>query len=333
MTLCTTKKLTATAFCLGLFVVAAHAQDYQSERWENGIVEAWVFNSDRYTQADAAATRERWQTLENTAQASSDAWAGDYQIGEVNDVRMRALRWSPEGGFALFNVNACAANVDEVGYGEVTSTTDYITLSFAQKAKSSTPRVRKFVKAKWGEQRYLVEEKDVADFCNQISGYGVFDGSYFLHNDDRDKSLAEMPTVPLQYQKFVRKPIDAVITKVENSYTKVGQDEEWSNEVITPVVINAGTTSGVKRGMTLHVLGSGLMNEQVEIKRAYRSTSRGVIVRTVRKQPGIKLNEWDDGYDTPQPPISVGMKLTTGLYKQLQDYEEDSKYNSNNTIK
>lgn len=327
------KILAFITFCLALFVDPAHAQDYQGGRWENGIVEAWFFNSDRYTQADAAATRERWQTLESTAKASSDGWAGDYQIGEVSDTRMRALRWSPEGGFALFNVNACAANVDEVDYGEVTSTTNYITLFFAQKANSSTPRVRKLVKVKWGEQRYLVEEKAVADFCNQISGYGVFDGMYFLRNDDRDKSLAEMPTVPPQYRKFVRKPIDAIITKVGNSHTKAGEDDDWNNEVITPVIINVGTTSGVKRGMTLHLLGSGLMNEQVEIKRAYRSTSRGVIIRTVRKQPGVKLNEWDDGYDTPQPPISVGMKVTTGLYKQLQDYEEDSKHNSINTTK
>lgn len=183
-----------------------------------------------------------------------------------------------------------------------------------------------------GEQRHLIEEKDVKDFCNEIAGVG--DNLYgeipaFLHNEDRDKPIAELPTVPLEYQKFVRKPIDATVIKVGNSFIKSGEEHSSWNELITPVTINAGSAKGIRRDMTLHVLGSGLMNEQVIIKHTYRSTSRGVIVRSIRKQPGVKLNEQDNGYDDPEPPISVGMQLTTGFYKRSQDYDEYLKTSPN----
>lgn len=141
----------ALTLCL-LFVSSnLHAQEVEHGRWENGIVEGWWFNSDKYTPLQAATARSQWQIIEKTVKASRDEWTGDYQIGVVSDVRMKVLRWSPESGFVFFNINACAANVDEVEYGEALSNSTYVELSFSKKIDAATPATtRKFVKVKWG---------------------------------------------------------------------------------------------------------------------------------------------------------------------------------------
>lgn len=310
-----------TILCLWLLasaaaLVAQEQTDIQG-RWMNGVGEPWGFDSNRYTPEQAAEARSRWQQIDAASGAGNEA--GDYQLDM--SVRLHVLRWSAGGGFVFFYVNTCMANVDDLDYGEVVSDTpSYIEI--VSKRLPGAANKRKLVKVKWGEQRYLVEEDAVADFCDYVAGLGAHDGgaifedAFLLHRDDAERPTDVLPTVPSEYRKFVRRPIEAVITKVGKSYTEIDPENEWWNDFVTPVTINAGSNRGVRRGMKIPILDSDEFGESVEVTRVGVESARGIIVRNVRKRPGVKLNEWDDGKDAPQQPVSVGWRLTTSPHKQ-----------------
>lgn len=320
-------RLTAFALCL-LFAQAAAAQQEPAavvvdDRWQNGFTEPWLFESNRYTAEQAAAARALWERIGET----NDGWAGVYLIDM--SVRAHVVRVSPKG-FVFFNVNTCMANVDDLDYGEVVADTPaYIEVVSKHRAETSAPR--KYVKVKWGGQRYLIEDYAVASFCDYVAGIGDHNGpnrtagdeSVFLsHHEDGGKPTALLPTVPPEYRQYVRKPIDARITRVGKPYVEVVPDNEWWDELVTPVRINAGSDQGLRRGMMLNALDSDLFNEQVEITRVGRDYAHGIVVRSTRKRPGVPVNQWDDGKDEPDKPITVGWRLTTSLHKWLQRAEE-----------
>ncbi|HYP00627.1 MAG TPA: hypothetical protein VER76_10595 [Pyrinomonadaceae bacterium] len=311
-------RLTTLGLWLLILSTAAHAQTVENGRWENGITEAWGFDSHNYTVEQSAAARARWQQIESEGGTGSNDWAGDYQ--KDMSVRLHVLRWSPTAGFVFFNVNSCMANVDHLDYGEVVADAPSH-LEVVSKRLPGAGNKRKFVKVKWGQQRYLIEEHGVPGFCDYVAGLGahnggVFEEGFLLHGGDSNQPTAVLPTVPPEYRKFVRRPVDAIITKVGKSYTEVDPENEGWNDLVTPVTINVGSNREVRRGMKIHILDSDEFDESVEITRVGVESALGIIVRSVRKRPGVKLNEWDDGEDAPEQPISVGWRLTTSLHKR-----------------
>lgn len=315
--------LIALGLSLVILSAVAEAQTDEYGRWENGITEAWWFNSKDYTEEQAAEARTRWQQIEAERATERNAWDGDYLIDM--SVRLHALRWSPKVGFVFFNVNSCMAHVDQLDYGEVVSDTPSH-IEIVSKRLPGAGEKRKYVKIKWGRQRYLIEEHGVAGFCDYVAGLGAHNNNsngggvevnFLLHGDDAQQPTDVLPTVPPEYRQFVRRPIDAMITKVGKSYTEVDPENEAWNDLVTPVTINVGTDRGLRRGMKIHILDSDDFDENVEITRVAADHARGIVVRSVRKRPGVKLNEWDDGKDEPEQPIAVGWRLTTGLHKQF----------------
>lgn len=312
-------RLTAFALCL-LFARAAAAQEEPAavpdHGWPNGITEPWRFDSHRYTPEQAAAARAVWERVG----VVSDAWAGDYVIHM--DVRANYLRWSPKG-FVSFYVNTCTANVDSLQYAEtVSDSPGEVVVDFA-----GGPRT--YVKVKWGEQRYLVEKDAVASFCDYVAGLGEYNAPsgagyvhFFIHSEDGEKPTALLPTVPPEYQEHVRKPIDARVVRVGKPYVEANPEDETYDDLVTPVRISAGSDRGLRRGMTLHALDSDDYGERVELTRVGRDYALGIFVRTVRKRPGVKTSEWDDGKDEPRAPVAVGWRLTTGQHRWRQHRDE-----------
>lgn len=317
-------RLTAFALCL-LFARAAAAQEpaaaaAEDDRWENGITEPWRFGSDRYTEAEAEAARALW---ERVGGGGGGEWAGDYVIDM--SVRAHFVRWSPKG-FVFFNVNTCTATVTALDYGEVVADTPSHVEVVSKRGRGAA-EARKYVKVLWGRQRHLIEEYAVPSFCDYVAGLGHHNGpnlaagdeSLFLsHREDGDKPTALLPTVPPEYARHVRRPVDARVTRVGKPYVEVVPDNEWWDESVTPVRISAGSDQGLKRGMTLYALDSDLSNEQVEVTRVGRDYALGIVVRSARKRPGVPVNEWDDGRDEPNLPVAVGWRLTTSLHRLLQ---------------
>jgi hypothetical protein len=324
-------KLLNVALALACLMMSATVCAAQTEldgdgRWHHNLGEPWWFSNEKYTEAEAAAAREKWQQIAGVLKASRDEWAGDYSLG--GDTFLHIIRWTPEGGYVSFNVNLCMATVRELDYGDVVSASPEQVEVISRRGTQAATK-RKYVKVKWGAQRYLIEEHAVSNFCDYVVGLGAYNGpngiagyDFLSHSDDGDAPTAVLPTVPPEYRDYVRAPIDARIVKVGKSYVEVDPENDWWNELITPVTINVGSDKKLKRGMTLHILDSDEYDERVEITRVGADYARGIIVRSVRKHPGVKVNEWDDGKDIPQQPISVGWRLTTSVHKQSLRLDE-----------
>ncbi|HEX7314252.1 MAG TPA: hypothetical protein VF297_10035 [Pyrinomonadaceae bacterium] len=312
-------RLTVFALCL-LFALAAAAQEPAAvvdDRWQNGVTEAWWFNSHRYTPEQAAAARAVWERI---GDAGGDAWAGDYIINM--DTRAHYLRWSPKG-LVSFNVNTCTANVDSLDYAETVSE------SPGEVVVDSATHPRTYVKVKWGERRYLVDQHAVGAFCDYVAGLGEYNApnnsgevEFLMHGEDGAKPTAPLPTVPPEYQEHVRKPINARVVRVGKAYVEVNPEDEWYDDLVTPIRVSAGSDRGLRRGMKLHALDSDDYDERVELTRVGRDYALGIVVRAVRKRPGVKMGEWDDGNDEPGTPVAVGWRLTTSLHKRLLHREE-----------
>lgn len=317
----TTARLVIAAALLVAAAHAARAQADERAQWANGLTEPLTFESHRYTAEQASAARARWEQIGGAARGA--AWAGDYTLDM--SVRLHALRWSDKG-YVFFNVNSCMANVDDFDYGDVIADTP-AHIVVVSRRDSGGRGERKYVKIKWGEQRYLVEDHAVRGFCDYVAGLDSYNGmaveaAFLMHAEDSERPTALLPTVPAEYAEHVRRPIDAKVTRVGRAYVEVNTENEWWDDLVTPVSLNAGSDHGLRRGMRLHALDSDEYNESVEITRTWRTRAEGIVVRTVRKRPGVPVNQWDDGRDATRRPISVGWRLTTSTHRRHLHQDE-----------
>ncbi len=86
------------------------------------------------------------------------------------------------------------------------------------------------------------------------------------------------------------------------------------------MTISGGSSAGVKRGMKFHVLDSS-KSDQVVVQRVGPRESSGVIVRWVEEDPRKRFTQWSD---YPRyPAIKVGWRLTTSIYKYLDERKEE----------
>src|SRR6185369_9473788 len=118
----------------------------------------------------------------------------------------------------------------------------------------------------WGEQHFLVPEDKVSLFYDYVTGRGQYepdkggyDEDYFWQKyDDRDKSMAGMPILPPGYERFAKKPIEATIVSVgPNQVVRRNGFPDPYYELITPMRLDRGTKSGIRRGMQLYVGRAG----------------------------------------------------------------------------
>ena len=341
-----TKRFAAVTLCIFVLCLVANAQtEVESQaapqfdeygRWINGIGEPWYFNDREYTADQIFNTQMKWKAIEDLQPTTKDDWAGAYVIGW--ETSARHVRWSPEKGFVDLRVSTCAAAVTKLDYGEVVVKSPTSIEFISNIAGHETKRT--FVKVKWGEQRYLVEESEVQDFCDYIVGLGKFnnsayDGAVFLiKGGDGGNPTAEMPTVPSEFQQYVRKPFHAEITKVGKPYIEVDSESDQSDELITPVTINIGSNHGLKRDTALPILDTQQFSqtEKVIITRVAKTYALGIIVRYIEKGHGDNPKNAKYSFDEECPPVAVGWKLTTSRHKTderadelFKQYEEAEK--------
>jgi len=310
------------------------AQLTQDGRWDNGISEPWWFTDETTRHDEIHKAQLRWQEIgaENSA-AESNEWAGDYFIG--GETSGSYLRWSPQNGFVLMNVNKCAAYVRSFSYGEVKVTPASIEFYTAKSVKPSsldehTPYQlpTRFLPVKWRGVAYLVPEKEMDDFGDYVAGLGSYnagsagywsEGASFLYKlgVKETGSIDELPVVPRGYERFIKKPIEAKITAVGTRVVKRRQeqpDEDAYYQSEMPVTINAGKAEGVKPQMSFFVLVSGA-SEEVKIRKVREHSSLGVIIRFLKEDEDAPPVLWKDEEDMDYLPITVGWELTTSPFK------------------
>jgi hypothetical protein len=322
--------------CLSACAVSSAAQTDPYGRWENGITGAWWFDPADFPAESISEVQTRWQSMGAENEGSKDSgWQGDYSSG--SETHGTYMRWSRQGGYVFMNIDKCAARVMGFSYGTADASGALVEFKTVFRQSSShthghsharTPVKIRFLPVTWRGMRYLVGENEIADFFDYAAGLGKFNrglggfmfidaADFFYRIKDRtnegDKGL---PVVPPGYERFIKKPIEAKLTSVGTGYRKVDPENEWWDDFVIPVTVSVGQASGVKRKMSLRVVGLegfGGVGEIVEIKQVGLRSSRGVVIRTIRKKPCAKISDKDDCDEPEYLPLKVGLQLTTDL--------------------
>jgi hypothetical protein len=312
------------------------AQVGEPERWANGISEAAEFDYRSFSKPEAIAAQQRWMLIESeNADSTDNEWAGDYAIGDVGDVSMVILRWTPNSGFVFLSVYNCWPTIIGLNYGGVEFSPNVLRLfpevstpkriHHGHRQHSRSRLSKTYLPVKWGDCHYLIPEDRLSIFYDYVAGMGVYrpgnygflrDEGFLLKRDDHAKRVFGMPIVPPGYEHLVKKPITGTVSSVGRTYLRRVRDAEnpWWNQLITEVTLSIGKAEGVTPGMTFRILDLE-EDEIVEVRRVSRHSSQAIIVRSVRKRPGEKFNEWDDGTDPDDPVIIVGWRLATSPLK------------------
>ena len=324
------KKVVLISVLLVTVLLRIISQAQTDERWFNGVSESWWFGSAVYTGEEAALAKTKWEQIgEENKVTQNNEWAGTYFVvtGELHN---SYLRWSPQLGFVSMGIYTCEARVTNLNYGTVVFSPALLQLSPEVPIRSSKSQgghgshgpqflPDKYLPVKWGERHYLIPEKSVAAFYRYVSGVGESGGDFFVKLDDYDKPVEGMPTLPRGYERFVRKPIEATIAAVGAKVLKRSRTYDGSPayDYLNHVLINAGSANGVRRDMSLYVVGSK-ERETVEITRVGKYSARGIITRLL--DDNMKENNWN--HDTraweAYPDIRVGWELTTSWHLSKQ---------------
>ncbi len=342
-----------TMVCCGLLRTGATAQSQNPSldpygRWINGITEPWHF-PEAFPETDSHAAQQLWQGIGE--QSEVNLWEGTYSNG--SGTHGSYLRWSPQIGFVLFHVNKCEASVMGFSYGKVAASSTLIEMSPEKTVSSATnhghgstsPKTLRYLPVVWRQDRYLVPENEVSDFADYVAGLGRYNDRNFLfgeHEEYFSKStrLSEgqdqpavdgrrtsdndfvKPLFPPGYERLIKKPIEAKIIAQRKPYVKHNSENDWWNDLIIPVSVNAGSRQGLKKKMVLRILDSAGFagdSEYVEITRLDLNSAQGIIQRSVRKRPCIKFAPTDDCKDPDYQPIKVGSRVTTNPVRGIMN--------------
>ena len=318
----------------GSLSIEAQAQSSSADfdsygRWVNGVSEPWWF-PESLPRADIAAVQQQWTAIgKENGVPNNNLWAGDYFVG--GDTHGSYLRWSRDG-FVLFHVDKCAARVMGFSYGKVISSPTLI--EFLQgRAVSESPghehSTLRFLPVIWRYDKYLVPENAIEAFADYVAGLGEYNDpnltriefAPFFSRSDREPAEVGMvvgrkdrarfvePIVPPGYERFIKPPVEAKIIAKGKSYIRHNAENDWWDDLVIPVTINAGSTSGLKTNMSLRVVGrEGFVVKTTTVR---RYSASGVIAQPVRKRPCVKFDPTDDCKDMEYQPVKRGSRVTT----------------------
>lgn len=278
-----------------------------------------------YTLAEFAVARMKFDEIKAELATGDSEWAGNY--GRGMDLTFERLRWAPRSGFVQVTVYTCIPSVRQLNYGTAVERphsvemVPVIGLDTLWKPGS----VRRMIKVKWGEERYLIPEHQVGSFCDYVAGLGEFNGERALiHEGEFYRKFKEcgdpayeLPVLPPGYEHLVKHSIDVAIVAIGVPFTRKAEntsDDNWE-DVVTPVTINAGRSAGVTPGMDFLLFGSE-RGEVITITKVGSRTSVGEIARSMPK-PGLKRRRKGDRSAPVYDRIRIGWRASTSLHKIL----------------
>ena len=331
--LCSRRKARVLLLCYLLVAVSASsAQTNWDEKWEHDDGEGWYLDYARYSREDVKAAQAKWKGIDaENKKAGEDEWAGSYSMMPGFDVSFEHLRWSPQAGFVDVYVYTCLPELRYLNFGSVTvsQTTVQMLPEYPPKSGRKTAQVKMYVKVKWGDRHYLIEEDRLADFCDSITGTGIYEEGviergFWLKSSDFEKATRGRPLLPPEYRHLLKKPVDAKVIAVGKSY--VEQDEEYGcmKRTVTPVTLNVGSKNGVKTGIAFRVLTPKDVDYgYIKVLTVSPNTSSALFIPQGYKMcdegevpPADGQAEEQAEAEANEPPVAVGWKLTTRPVEQ-----------------
>lgn len=270
-------------------------EDYSTKNWlkeYNIYPEQLLFHRfDRYSKEDIVKFREKLDLFKNTN--LNDDWEGNY-FSDNDHLGFSLFRLSSNVGFINLYIYTCQPELRSLNYGKILNTPEFIHLfpEFAENSPRKSEAV-KYIKVKWNDRYYLVEESSLLAFAEKAVGIYVENEEHSSGNfqkwsnywvkGDLEKELTEAPEFPANYKKYQRDAIETKIISVgkrlieaEKEFGDKSSTRFFQNNAIYPVTIGAGKNKGVKSGMIFKIFQSG---EEVFITKANQNNAVGFIAR------------------------------------------------------
>jgi hypothetical protein len=318
-------------FPILLIVLAFLPNAFGQNSTEPNRVENWLrqykiypeefiyLRNDNYSEGDAVKFREKLDALSKSN--STDEWEGLY-FDDIGEVGFTQFRWNAEIGFVKFYFYTCYPELRSLSYGKIASTPDSVELipEFGNNSPRKDSKIR-YIKVKWGERRYLVEESSLAAFAEKAAGIYVEPNEgleenhqnwyNYLVSADREKPLTGLPTFPAKHKKFQRFLIETKIISV-NKRT-IEKDKEIGNAnypdeaAFYEVIIGAGKDKGVKEGMKFNIPE---IEDELFITRVNEKTAIGFIYRRINDKK-VDFCTDDNANEIRCPQIKPSLKTKT----------------------
>jgi hypothetical protein len=227
-------------------------------------------------QAEANLEARKKQIQRELETLKVDTWAGRYYLGDGLGVNIE-FSLAPKSGFA-FTWRGCLGLYD-MNYGDVEESDGKIRLVFKLPNERGPLRgfASEFLPIIWGDRHYLIRSDGVVEFANAINaGFeprkDVF-GGFLLRREDESKSVPGYPNLTREYSEYLLKhPIDAEISSIKASRAK-------DSGRLTTVLLNVGTTQGVKKGMEFYLYAPSGLFESATVTGVNSTSSEAEIIR------------------------------------------------------
>jgi hypothetical protein len=252
-----------------------------------------TFRYDRYSKEDTVKFREKLDLLK--AAKFADEWEGAYYSGFPDEVGVSSFRWDANAGFVEYYVYSCFPELRYLNYGKITNTPEFIQTipEFAADSPRKEKAV-KYIKVKWSNRHYLVEESSLLAFAERAAGIYVepeddssedrYKWSNHWVKGDLEQELTGLPEFPASYKRFQRQPIETKITSVgKRTIEKEVQTARWftpEENAVYQVTVEAGAKKGVKRGMIFEVPETG---DAILITQVNQNYAIGIIGRDINE--------------------------------------------------
>ncbi len=274
----------------------------------------------KYSERDLEKFREKLQAIRSTG--SQDQWEGRFAPGGLDDLGISILDISSKAGFAGLYIYTCMPTLRAIDFGTVNVRPDTIELVSEEIAGSPRkPKRTTYVKIKWGNRFYLVEEKSLPAWSEKAAGVFIAQEDYsqpwsnYWVTGDFENEPAGEPEFPDRFKYLKREPIKTNILSVTSR--SIEKDVETGNtfhsaeSAVYRVVIAAGRKHGVKKGMELEL---SEMSDVLTITEVSSDRASGLIVRAI-VDPQTDHCLSDDTKPEPIecPKIKVGTKISTKI--------------------
>jgi hypothetical protein len=309
--------------CLLVALSSSLAQTNWNEKWEHDLGEPWYLNYEHYTREYVKAAQVKWRDIATENKGSqADEWAGSYSLDSGFDVSLYHLRWSPQAGFVDVYVYTCLPELRYLNYGSVTvsPTTVRMLQEYPATPNKAIEQAKMYLKVKWGDRHYLIEENRIAEFCDTIAGVGIYkegviDTGFWVKIDDEEKSPEGMPILPPEYKHLLKKPIDAKVIAVGKSYVERDDEVDCMTRTVTPVTLNVGSKDGVKAGIAFKVLSpKDVDHGYIKVVTVSLNSSSALFIPhgfEMCDESEAPPDEEQAKAEVKEPAVAVGWKLTT----------------------
>lgn len=307
------------------FVISVFSQNLTEDKLpREQLTEIGIsYNEDLWLRYDRYSKEKYQQLIDKLMLLKSSKyeqeWEGSYLDGRAPMLGISDFRLDLDKGFAEVYIYTCFPELRSFRFGKVINKADSISLITEISSYSGETKTEKYIKVRWADRLYLVEESALPSFAEKAVGLYVAEDpdepypgkwSAFWVQGSLEGTASGWPQFPENYKRFERRPLSGKVESMGKrsliaEYDYEGKLSGYSANY--PVTLNVGKNKGVKVGMLLYLAES---DEQIEVTKVYKNTATGKLVRST-SDSGTDECVDDDSNAIPCKVIAPGLFAQT----------------------